>query len=476
MLGWLFKSAPKSRITLFNTKGRELESFEPLNRGAMKMYSCGPTVYNYPHVGNLRAALLSDIVRRTFEYAGYKVTQVMNITDFGHLTSDEDEGEDKMLKGLRREGLEPTMENMFQLATRYADAFKEDLKAMNIKMPHAMPRASEHVKGMIAYIEILLHKGFAYTTSDGVYFDVHQFPEYGVLGGTASAEHSRIGVSSEKRDPRDFALWKMNTEMGWDAPWGKGFPGWHIECTAMSTQYLGKTFDIHTGGIDHIPVHHNNEIAQSEAANGRPFVRFWLHNEFITIDNAKFSKSLGNEILLRHLKERNIHPLAYRYWLLTAHYRQSMNLTWEALEGAQTALFRAWKAFVDLRGSGRIVPEYQTKFETAVFSDLDTPRAVAVLWELLKDDAVSPGDKRMTILDFDRVLGIGFSLKESERGVVSKVVVMDEIPAEVRVLVDERNSARAAKDFARADELRKEITDAGYALEDGPTGSTLSKL
>ena len=466
-----FSTKPKSRISLYNTATKKVEDFEPLNRGVVKMYSCGPTVYNYPHIGNLRALVFPDLVRRMFQYAGYKVTEVMNITDFGHLVGDGDDGEDKMTVGLKREGLEPTMENMLKMATKYADAYKEDAKALNVLPPAAMPRASEHVRGMIAYIETLEHKGFAYKTSDGIYFDTLKFPAYGVLGGVASAAHSRIGVSSEKHDPRDFALWKF-ADTGWDAPWGKGFPGWHIECTAMSTQYLGKTFDVHTGGVDHIPVHHNNEIAQAEAANGRQYARYWLHNEFITIEGAKISKSLGNDVTLRQLTDRGLHALSYRYWLLTAHYRQQVNFTWEAVEGAQQALVRAWKAFADLRGNGHVHPEYQKRFEMYVFDDLDTPKAVALLWELIKDDTVSAGDKRATILDFDRVLGLGFG---APRGESHKVVVGEEVPEEVRMLIKEREVARKAKDFTRADTLRAQITEAGYTVEDSPKGPIMTR-
>lgn len=474
MFGWFTSAAKKSRITLFNTKGREVQNFEPLNRGAVKIYSCGPTVYGYAHIGNLRSFLMSDILRRTFEYAGYKVTQVMNVTDFGHLVSDEDDGEDKMTVGLKREGLALTMENMYLLASRYTDAFKEDLKALNIKTPHAMPRASEHVQGMIAYVETLLHKGFAYTTSDGVYFDTAKFPEYGALGGTASAEHSRVGVNAEKHDPRDFALWKFSPDMGWDAPWGKGFPGWHIECTAMSTQYLGKSFDIHTGGVDHISVHHNNEIAQAEAANARPYARYWLHNEHLSIEAQKIAKSLGNSVTLSQLRDREIHPLAYRYWLLTGHYRQKVNFTWDAVMAAQTALMRAWKIFTDLRGQGSVNAEYKKKFESAIYADLDTPGAIALMWELLKDATIPAGDKRATLLDFDRVLGLGFGQKDVQPA--KKVVVTDEVPEAVRTLVREREEARKAKDFTRADSIRDSLKEQGFAIEDGTHGAILTRL
>jgi cysteinyl-tRNA synthetase len=468
MFGWF--SSPSARISLYNTASRSVEAFEPLKAGEVKIYSCGPTVYNYAHIGNMRAALLSDILRRTFEYAGYSVTQVMNITDFGHLVADADAGDDKMTVGLKREGMALTMQNMFVLATRYALAYKEDQRAMHMLPPHHMPRASEHVPGMIAYVETLLKKGYAYKTSDGVYFDVQKFPAYGSLGGSASSQHSRIGISDEKRDPRDFTLWKFDSALGWDAPWGKGFPGWHIECTAMSTEYLGKSFDIHTGGVDHIPVHHNNEIAQAEAANSRPYAKYWLHNEFITIDNARVAKSLGNEVLLRQLKSRGVHPVAYRYWLLTGHYRQSINFTWEAVQGAQQALYRAQRAFTDLRGSGVVDRSYKQRFEAALYTDLDTPRAIALMWELIKDSNVAGADKRATLADFDRVLGFGFV--EKAEGLKSEA---QSVPDEVQGLVDAREEARKAKEYQKADELRTSIHEAGYDVEDGAEGPTITK-
>ena len=397
----------------------------------------------------------------------------MNLTDFGHLVGDAEDTEDKMSVALKREELEPTMENMYAVATKYANAFKEDIAALNIKTPHAMPRASEHVKGQMAYIETLMHKGFAYKTSDGIYFDTVKFPNYGTLGGTASTEHSRTGVNPEKHDPKDFALWKFSSDMGWDAPWGKGFPGWHIECTAMSTQYLGKSFDIHTGGVDLAPTHHNNEIAQAEAANNRPYVSYWLHNEFVNLDGTKISKSLGNDINLRQLVNREIHPLAYRYWLLTGHYRQKVNFTWDAVTGAQTALLRAWKIVADLKGQGSVYPDYKKRFEVAIYADFDTPQAVALLWELLKDQNIPAGDKRATVLDFDRVLGLGFGQKESVQA--KKVVVTDEIPEAVRALMREREEARKGKDFARADTIRDTLKEQGFTVEDGPNGPILTR-
>lgn len=468
---FFFKKAPKAAVILFNTKGRKKEVFEPLAPGVVRLYSCGPTVYGPVHIGNVRSVLLSDLVRRTLEYAGYRVKQVMNITDFGHLAGDGDEGEDKMLSGLRREGLEPTMENMLALAGRYAEAFTKDLLAIGAKMPHVLPRASEHVPSMVAYVHTLLDKGYAYQTSDGVYFEVAKFPPYGALGGSASAEHSRVGISGEKRDQRDFALWKFNADRGWQAPWGTGVPGWHIECTAMATRYLGKSFDIHTGGVDNIPIHHNNEIAQAEAANGRPYARFWLHNEFITVDGAKIAKSVGNTITLAQLRARGIHPRAYRYWLMTGQYRQAMNFTWEAVEAAEVARGRALRAFADLPKGGSVVEAYRTRFEAALYDDLNTPEAIAILWELLKDAAVSPADTRATLLVFDRVLGIGFNHKRD-----SARLAVHSLPRDIQEKADERESARKAGEWGKADALREEIEARGYAVEDSPEGPRIKKV
>lgn len=467
------KKKTKKNIYLFNTKGRSKQLFEPIKEGHVKMYSCGPTVYDHPQIGNYRSYVLSDTIRRAFEYAGYQVKQVINVTDFGHLVGDADDTEDKMLLALRREKKALTMENMLALATKYLDIFSKSLDALNIKAPHVLPRASEHVPGMIAYVETLLHKGYAYTTSDGVYFDTSKFEAYGELGGSVSEEHSRTGVSSEKKNPADFALWKFNEKLGWDAPWGKGFPGWHIECTAMSTEYLGKTFDIHTGGIDHIAIHHNNEIAQAESANGKPPARFWLHNEFITISGKRIGKSEGNAITLAELTERGIDPLAYRYWLLTGHYRQNVNFTWKAVEAAQTAWRRARKSVNALEGEGKIDEKYKNKFEEVIFDDFNTPEAIAVLWELLKDTEISDSSKRATALSFDVVLGIGLGEEGEE---VSSEVHISDLTEELKTLVEKREKARKEKDFAEADKLRDALLEAGYTVEDGANGPMLQKV
>ncbi|MFQ5540839.1 MAG: cysteine--tRNA ligase [Candidatus Paceibacteria bacterium] len=475
-----FRKKPTNQVAVFNTATREKGVFQPLRPGQVKMYSCGPTVYDYVHIGNLRSYVFSDIVRRTFEYAGYDVKHVMNFTDFGHLVSDGDEGEDKMTKGLRREGKPLTMEAMRELAALYINAYQHDREEMNILKPHVMPQAADHVRGMIAYIEVLMDKGFAYTTHSGVYFDTAEFPAYGVLGGSASTEHSRIQSNKEKKNPADFALWKFNAELGWDAPWGKGFPGWHIECTAMSTRYLGKTFDIHTGGVDLAPVHHNNEIAQAEAANGKPLARYWLHSEHVTIDAKRIGKSEGNAITLKQLVDKGISPLAYRYWLLGAHYRQKVNFTWEAVEAAQTALRRAWRVFTELKGNdskeNRVHDAYRTRFETALYDDFNTAEALAVLWDLLKDENVSDGEKRTTILSMDRVLGIGFASAPARIEKLKLSVVTErDIPDDIQVLIAEREAARKAGDFARADVLRDEIKTKEFQVEDTADGPVVKR-
>lgn len=472
-----FKKRPSAGITLFNSATKQKELFVPLRVGKVRMYTCGPTVYDYVHIGNLRSFVFSDIVRRVFEYAGYDVRQVINITDFGHLVDDADDAEDKMTQALKREGKELTMENMFDVANIYIQAFKDDLREMNIQFPNVMPRASEHVQGMIAYVQALLDKGFAYTTSDGVYFETKHFPGYGVLGGLASSDHSRIAENKEKKDPKDFALWKFNDHLGWDAPWGKGFPGWHIECTAMSTRYLGKTFDIHTGGIDLKTTHHNNELAQAKGANNRPLTRYWLHHEFIDLENVKISKSLGNTVTLKQLVDEGISPLAYRYWLLTGHYRQKMNFTWDAVRASQTALHRAWRTCIELKGRGSVVAVYREEFEKALYDDFNTAEAVAVLWKLLKDDSISSGDKKTTILHMDTVLGIGFGTAVSRIEKLKLSVVEEkEIPNVIQELLNERERARTERNFAKADEIRREIDTHGYKVEDSPAGPVVKRI
>lgn len=481
MFGFLKKKVGGAPLFLYNTLSKTKEEFKPVSGRLVRMYTCGPTVYDYAHIGNLRAYVFADTLRRTLEYAGLSVKQVINITDVGHLAQDSDDGEDKMTSALKREGKELTIPNMKLLGESYTSLFIEDLKALNVEMPFVFPRATLHIQEQIAFISSLFQKGYAYKTTDGMYFDTAKFPSYGALGsseGGMSASFSnqtRIVANPEKHDQRDFALWKFDSSLGFEAPWGKGFPGWHIECTAMATKYLGKSFDIHTGGIDHIAIHHNNEIAQAEAVSGKRFVNYWMHGEFITIEGKRIGKSEGNAIRLYQLRERSVSPAAYRYLLLTAHYRSLLNFTWEAVLGAQTALQRAQRMFMDFPRHGHIAPLYRAKFKIAINDDLNTSSAIALMWELLKDDLVTPADKRATILDFDRVLGLGFgteSLSESSKILVTAV---SDLPPSIALLVAEREGARGSKDWARADELRATIEEQGFTLEDAPEGPIVHK-
>jgi len=461
-------------LKFYNTLTREKEIFVPINPPNVGFYSCGPTVYNYAHIGNLRSYVFADIVQKTLENSGYKVRRVMNITDIGHLVTDGDDGEDKMAKGLKREGKPFTLESMKDMAVFYKEKFMEDLAALNIKTPDIIPFASDHIKEDVEIIEKLIQKGFAYKTSDGIYFEIAKFPDYWNLSGKKEVEEnkteSRIGENSEKKNQADFALWKFSglDALGYETKIGKGFPGWHIECSAMSIKYLGEQFDIHTGGIDHIPVHHTNEIAQSEAATGKkPFVKYWLHHEFLdTSSGEKMAKSGDNFITLRTVIEKGINPITYRFWLLMASYHTKVNFSWEVLEGAEIALKRLYGLYLDLGSEhGHVHKEYQNKFKEYLEDDLDTSRALTLLWDVMKDENMSNGDKRATILDFDKVLGLGFeNLKK------------DIIPTEVTKVAEEREQARKNKDFKKSDDLRDKINSLGYEVKDTSEGQKISKI
>ena len=454
---------------LYNFLSRKIEEFKPLG-DVVSLYTCGPTVYDYVHLGNLRAYVFPDVLRRMLEYAGLQVKQEMNLTDVGHLTSDADSGEDKMTKGLLREGKALTLENMRKLADFYAEKFKEDAKNLNVKLPLVLRFASDYIKEDVELVKKLEEKGYIYKTGDGIYFNTSKMPDYGTLwGGKRDADKSqaRIAENPEKKNQKDFALWKFNSKIGFPSPWGKGFPGWHVECSAMSMKFLGEQFDIHTGGIDLIPTHHTNEIAQSECATGKsPFVRVWLHSEHVDVGGERMAKSGGNFLKLGSLIEKGINPLAYRFWLLMAHYRTKMNFNWEALEGAENALKRLYKLYIELgEASGTIDLKYQETFRKHVFDDLDTPGGLTVLWDLLKDEKVSNLDKKATVLDFDKVLGLGFAdLKE------------EIVPEKVMKLVEERERARKGKDWKRSDEIRKRANDLGYNIEDTSSGPKVSKI
>ena len=464
-------------IHLYNTLSGKKELFKPIKSGAVGIYNCGPTVYSDAHIGNLRAYVFSDILRRVFEYNDYEVKQVINITDVGHLVTDGDDGEDKMTKALKREGKPLTLEAMKEVATTYFEHFVRDLKLLNIELPEYFPRASENIPEDIEIIKILEKKEIAYKTSDGVYFDTSKFPGYGKLGNISMKhddEGTRIAQNMEKKNHADFALWKFNKELGWESPWGKGFPGWHIECSAMSRKYLGQPFDIHTGGTDHIPTHHNNEIAQSEAAFDKPLANYWLHGEHLVLNNAKIAKSSGNAINLSSLEENKVSPLAYRYWLLTAHYRSLVNFSLEAVLAAQNAYIRLVEAFISFKSdkAGVIDGNFQDKFKTAINDDLNMPEAIALTWQMIKDHHVSDADKRATLLDFDRVFGLGLSAVEK---LDDSPASIESLPPEVFALLEARDEARAAKDWQKSDALRLEIESRGYDVKDTAEGSVLKK-
>lgn len=462
-------------IFLHNTLTGKKELFTPISkpffgRPKVGMYHCGPTVYNYPHIGNLRAYVFADTLKRLMKASGYKVDQVINITDVGHIVSDADTGEDKMEKARVREG-----KSAKDIASFYTKIFFENLKDLNIDTEKThFPKATEYIPEQIAIVKTLEKKGFTYKTSAGIYFDTSRFPRYGKLGNIdiqGIREGERIGADAEKKNPTDFALWKFSPsdqkrEQEWPSPWGVGFPGWHIECSAMSEALLGKTFDIHTGGIDHIPVHHNNELAQSESAHGTEFVRYWLHNAFITIDSSKMGKSEGNFLTLASVKEKNIHPLAYRYFLLGARYSTPLNFTWEALEASETAYKRMNSAVHELPDGGKPHTESVQKALSFVADDLDTPKALALIWDILKDSQITPADKKATILKIDALLGL---ITEEKKETVS-------LPPEVQALAEERKQARLKKDWKKSDELRSAINAQGFEIKDTPTGYTLTRL
>jgi cysteinyl-tRNA synthetase len=464
-------------LKLHNTLTGKLEGFKPIKPGQVGMYNCGPTVYDYAHIGNFRSYVFADTLRRTLEYLGYEVKQIINVTDVGHLTGDGDEGEDKMTKALKREGKPMTTKAMREVANFYFEAFKNDLGKLNIELPSKFPFASDHIKEDVLLIEILLKKGFAYKTSDGIYFDTTKYKEYGKLGQlggeTAKLEgHSRIGTNPEKKNQRDFALWKFNDELGYDSSIGKGFPGWHIECSAMSMKYLGETFDIHTGGIDHIPVHHNNEIAQSESATGKPLANYWLHNGFVNIGEDKMAKSEGNFITLQTLTDKKINPLAYRYWLLQARYSTLVNFSWEALLGAQTAFDKLVKQYQELPNGVTTNANYLNQFKSFIEDDLDTPKGLALVWEILKNEKLSDAEKKATLSEMDKVLGLNLNHAE----IIETSLEIQNLPNEIQKLISERETARKNKDFVTSDKLREELKAKDYIIDDKPDGPQVSIL
>jgi len=462
-------------LYLTNSLGRKLEEFVPIDPPRVTMYSCGPTVYSYAHIGNLRAYLFADSLRRVLLYHGYDVTMVRNITDVGHLTNDTlDEGLDKIEVAAQRENLTP-----WDIAERVTRVFLRDCDRLNIQRPEATARATQYIGPMIRLVQRLIDRGYGYESAGSVYYDVSKFPRYGELSGNTVSQlisGARVEVDEDKRSPADFALWRAagpDKIMRWESPWGEGVPGWHLECSAMAIDLLGEQLDIHVGGIDHLFPHHEDEIAQSESATGKRFARYWLHNAFLQMTgDAKMSKSLGNIFLLQDVIERGIHPLALRYFSFQAHYRTSLNCSWEALEAAGVALERAWQQVAELvqeagpaagDRAGQVSEEaerYQVQFHEAINHDLELPRAVAVLHEVL--GAKLPAEHKLALLDdFDRVLGLDL-LKTARR-------LLDLTPQQEQLL-DERATARNEKSWARSDELRAQLQESGIDVKDSPHG------
>jgi len=461
-------------LKIYNTLTRKKEIFKPIKRGKVGLYSCGPTVYNHAHIGNLRAYIFADILKRTLKYNKYKVKHIVNITDIGHLVSDADEGEDKMVKALKREGKELNKKSMKKMANFYAQSFYQDIKKLNILPANKFPKATKNIRAMIKMVQQIQKNGYAYETSDAIYFNTRKLQNYGYLARLDIKNFcpiARIKANPEKKNITDFALWfkaigdKKTHLMQWNSPWGKGWPGWHIECSAMSTKYLGQPFDIHTGGIDHIPVHHTNEIAQAQAAKNKPLANYWMHNEFLILDKEKMSKSGEGFITLSTLINKNINPLAYRYLCLSAHYRSPLSFNWDNLEASQNALNNLYNIISNYPKPGKVIEVEKEKFLTAINNDLDTPQVLAILWDLVKSN--HSNDKKMaTLLEFDKVLGLGFD--KIERTILK-------VPNEIKELSRKREKLRQQKKWSEADQIRKEIENLGFTIEDTPKGTTIHK-
>lgn len=451
-------------LKLYNTLSRQKEVFKPIDDKAVRIYTCGPTVYYYAHIGNLRSYLFMDNLRRVLKYNDYELQHAMNITDVGHLVSDADEGEDKMMKAARRENKDP-----YEIAEFYMNRFLEDLEKLNVSRPEIICRATEHIKDMEEYVQKIIENGYAYETKDTIYFDTSKLDKYGVLSNIKIDEQkagARVEFDDEKRNVTDFALWIKAPEnhiMKWDTFWGKCYPGWHIECSAMSRKYLGELFDIHTGGIDHIPIHHENEIAQSKGYSGHISANWWMHCEFLLVDGGKMSKSLNNIYTLEDLKNKGFSPLDYKMFTFTSHYRNKLNFTWESLESAKTALFRLKDGYQKhAEGSedvdDSVINEYETKFHEAINDDLNMPQAMSVVWDVIKNPIKSKKFAEL-LRKFDQVLGVKIDEKEEI-----------ELPKEIEDIIEERKQARTDKDWNKSDELRDKLFDLGYVVKDTKNG------
>lgn len=458
-------------MKLYNTISRKTEEFKPIDQPQVKLYSCGPTVYGYAHIGNLRAYLFMDTLRRVLKYNGYELKHVMNITDVGHLVSDSDEGEDKMLKTARKEKKDP-----FEIAEFYMNAFLKDMGKLNIDQPEIIARATQHIDIMEKYVQKIIENGYAYETENTIYFDTSKLDRYGVLSNRNVEEQkagARVEFDTEKKNISDFAIWIKAPEnhlMKWDTFWGKCYPGWHLECSAMSYQYLGDHFDIHTGGIDHIPIHHENEIAQSKGFAGKIPANYWMHVDFLTIDGGKMSKSLNNLYTLQDLADKGYEPLVYRMFNFTSNYRNKINFTWEAMDSAKTALNRLregyWK---HCNGTEEIsqetIKDLENRFLEAINDDLNMPVAMSVVWEIVKMSQKSQQLKDL-LLKFDMVLGFDLANYKKQT---------QELPEEILELVKQRDEARQNKNWAESDRIRDLLINEGYLVKDNKEGTVLQK-
>ena len=458
-------------LKIYNTLTRGKEEFKPLNGTDVKIYSCGPTVYSYAHIGNFRTYIFMDTLRRVLKYNGYKLKHAMNITDVGHLESDADEGEDKMLKAAKKENKDP-----YEIAKFYTDAFFRDFDILNIDRPEIICKATDHIKEMLQFVKEIVENGYAYETSRGIYFDISKLDKYPVLSTRKIDEQiagARIAVDDEKRNPEDFAIWIKAPEnhiMKWESPWGLSYPGWHIECSAMSRKYLGNEFDIHTGGIDHIPTHHENEIAQSKGANGKIPAKYWMHCNYLQVDGGKMSKSLGNVYTVSTLIEKGINPLAFKLFCFSSHYRNNINFTFEGIEATNKAYVRLKDGYNKHKEgkedvSEDIINEFKTKFEEAINDDLNMPMAMGVVWDVIKYPSKS--EKLSKLLEkFDEVLGL--KINEIDKNSI-------DLPDKIKELIEQRKNARENKEWELSDKLRDKILELGYSVKDTKNGMEIEK-
>ena len=465
------------QIKLYNTLTRKKEDFVPIKGNEVRMYSCGPTVYSYAHIGNFRSYVFVDNLRRILEYNGYKLKHVMNITDVGHLESDADEGEDKMVKAAKKEHKSP-----YEIAEFYTKVFFADMDKLHIERPEIIAKATEHIPDMLEFVKEIIKNGYAYETSTAIYFDVSKLDKYPVLSNRNIEDQiagARVDVDPEKKNPYDFAIWikaPKNHIMKWDSPWGPSYPGWHLECSAMSRKYLGEVFDIHTGGVDHIPTHHENEIAQSKGAFGKIPAKTWMHVEFLQVNGGKMSKSLGNVYTISQLQEKGIEPLAFKLFCYTAHYRTKLNFTFEGAMSSQKALNRLRDGYIKHKAGTKkidnsIKDEYKEQFLKAINDDLNMPLAMSIVWEVARNDCKSK-ELADLMLEFDKVLGL--DLINSENYIKGQSDI--EIPNEIKELLEKRKVAREEKNWALSDEIRDKIKNKGYIVKDTKEGMTVEKI